>query len=194
MTSEAAHLKRALRAELRERRRTRPAHVVDTANLGFTENLIALAKETDAHTISAYLSTSFEPNMRPFLNWALADGRRVLLPIARQDGLLDWAEGDGETETEGLYGLPEPVGGILGPIAINDADLILIPASAVDQHGTRMGWGRGYFDRTLGSMENCPPVFAVVFDDEILDEVPRELHDAPVDGAVTPTRIIRFHP
>ncbi|MFB2596963.1 5-formyltetrahydrofolate cyclo-ligase [Herbiconiux sp. P17] len=192
MTSEVAHAKRALRAELRERRRTRPAHVVDNANLGFTENLIALAKETDARTISAYLSTSFEPDTRPFLNWALADGRRVLLPIARQDGLLDWAEGDGETETEGLYGLPEPVGGILGPIAINDADLILIPASAVDGRGTRMGWGRGYFDRTLGSMENCPPVFAVVFDDEILDDVPRELHDAPVDGAVTPTRIIRF--
>ncbi len=192
MTSDPSHEKRAIRAELRERRRTRPAHVVDTANLGFTENLIALAKETGARTISAYLSTSFEPNTRPFLNWALADGRRVLLPIARQDGLLDWAEGDGETETEGLYGLPEPVGGILGPIAINDADLIIIPASAVDERGTRMGWGRGYFDRTLGSMEKCPPVFAVVFDDEILDEVPREVHDAPVDGAVTPTRIIRF--
>ncbi|MCS5721039.1 5-formyltetrahydrofolate cyclo-ligase [Herbiconiux sp. CPCC 203407] len=192
MPTDESNDKRALRAELRERRRTRPAHVVDAANAGFTANLIALATEKQARTISAYLSTSFEPDTRQFLNWAIADGRRVLLPIARQDGLLDWAEGDGETETEGLYGLPEPVGGILGPIAINDADLILIPASAVDQHGTRMGWGRGYFDRTLGSMEKRPPVFAVVFDDEILEQVPRELHDAPVDGAVTPTRIIRF--
>lgn len=192
MASDPVNEKRALRAELRERRRTRPAHQVDTASVGFTENLIALATETGARTISAYLNNSFEPDMRPFIDWALADGRRVLLPIARTDGLLDWAEGDGESETEGLYGLPEPAGGILGPIAINDADLILIPASAVDVRGTRMGWGRGYFDRTLGSMENCPPVFAVVFDDEILDEVPREVHDAPVDGAVTPTRILRF--
>ena len=192
MASDPSHDKRALRAELRERRRTRPAHVVDTATLGFTANLIALATETGARTISAYLSNSFEPETRQFLNWALADGRRVLLPVARQDGLLDWAEGDGESETEGLYGLPEPVGGILGPIAINDADLIIIPASAVDERGTRMGWGRGYFDRTLGSMEKCPPVFAVVFDDEVLPEVPREVHDAPVDGVVTPTRILRF--
>lgn len=192
MASDPVNEKRALRAELRERRRTRPAHQVDTASAGFTENLIALATETGARTISAYLNNSFEPDMRPFIDWALADGRRVLLPIARTDGLLDWAEGDGESETEGLYGLPEPTGGILGPIAINDADLIIIPASAVDVRGTRMGWGRGYFDRTLGSMEKCPPVFAVVFDDEILDEVPREVHDAPVDGAVTPTRILRF--
>lgn len=192
MAEDATLDKRALRAELRERRRTRPATVVDTANEGFTARLTELATESGARTIAAYLSNSFEPNTRPFLNWALADGRRVLLPIARKDGLLDWAEGDGETETEGLYGMPEPVGGILGPIAINDADLIVIPASAVDVTGTRMGWGRGYYDRTLGSMEKCPPVFAVVFDDEVLDEVPREVHDAPVDGIVTPTRIVRF--
>jgi 5-formyltetrahydrofolate cyclo-ligase len=192
MNLEAAHEKRALRAELRERRRTRPSHEVDTANAGFTAHLIQLATESHARTIAAYLSTSFEPDTRAFLNWAIASGLRVLLPIARADGLLDWSEGDGESETEGITGTPEPIGPILGPIAINDADLIIVPASAVDTRGVRMGWGRGYFDRTLGSMEKCPPVYAVVWDDEILDEVPREVHDALVDGAVTPTRITRF--
>ena len=58
-------------------------------------------------------------------------------------------------------GMPEPVGDLLGPIAINDVDLIVIPAAAVDATGMRMGWGRGYFDKTLGSMEKCPPVYAV---------------------------------
>ena len=53
---------------------------------------------------------------------------------------------NGESETEGLFGLPEPVGDLLGPIAINDVDLILVPAAAVDATGMRMGWGRGYFD------------------------------------------------
>ena len=117
---------------------------------------------------------------------------RVLLPVSREDGLLDWTTGDGETETEGLYGMPEAVGELLGPIAINDVDLILVPAAAVDATGMRMGWGRGYFDKTLGSMEKCPPVYAVVFDAELVSEVPRERHDQPVDGAVTPTRIVQF--
>ena len=116
----------------------------------------------------------------------------MLLPISREDGLLDWTVGDGETETEGLFGLPEAVGEVLGPIAINDVDLILIPAAAVGADGLRMGWGRGYFDKTLGSMEKCPPVYAVLFDGELVDEVPRERHDQPVDGAVTPTRIVQF--
>ncbi len=116
----------------------------------------------------------------------------MLLPVSREDGLLDWTTGDGETETEGLFGMPEAVGELLGPIAINDVDLILVPAAAVDATGMRMGWGRGYFDKTLGSMEKCPPVYAVVFDGELVSEVPRERHDQPVDGAVTPTRIVQF--
>ena len=85
--------------------------------------------------------------------------------------------------------MPEPVGELLGPIAINDVDLIVIPAAAVDRTGMRLGWGRGYFDKTLGSMEGCPPVYAVIFDSELVDAGARaSVHDQPVNGVVTPTR------
>lgn len=188
----AAHRKRALRAELRERRQNLTSTERQAATAGITRNLIDLATDLSARSVSAYLSTPIEPDTRPFLNWAHAQGLRVLLPVSREDGLLDWTTGDGETETEGLFGLPEAVGELLGPIAINDVDLILVPAAAVDATGMRMGWGRGYFDKTLGSMEKCPPVYAVLFDGELVDEVPRERHDQPVDGAVTPTRIVQF--
>ena len=188
----AAHRKRALRAELRERRQNLTTTERQTATAGITRNLVDLVTDLSARSVSAYLSTTTEPDTRPFLNWAHAQGVRVLLPISREDGLLDWTTGDGESETEGLFGLPEPVGDLLGPIAINDVDLILVPAAAVDATGMRMGWGRGYFDKTLGSMEKCPPVYAVLFDGEVVEEVPRERHDQPVDGAVTPARIVQF--
>jgi 5-formyltetrahydrofolate cyclo-ligase len=188
----AAHRKRALRAEIRERRQNLTATERSSATAGITRNLVDLTTDLSARSIACYLSTTIEPDTRPFLNWAHAQGLRVLLPISRDDGLLDWTTGDGETETEGLFGLPEPVGELLGPIAINDVDLIIIPAASVDAKGMRMGWGRGYFDKTLGSMEKCPPVYAVLFDGELVDEVPRERHDQPVDGAVTPTRIAQF--
>ncbi len=67
-----------------------------------------------------------------------------------------------------------------------------MPAASVDRRGMRMGWGLGYFDRTLGSMEACPPVYAVIFDDELVDAVPTERHDQPVDGVVTPSGIVAF--
>ena len=192
MDSDIAHQKRALRAELRERRQNLTSSERDFATAGFTENLQSLVLDLSARSISCYLSAHNEPDTRPFLNWAAAEGIRVLFPISREDGLLDWTVGDGDEEFTGISGVPEAVGTLLGPIAINDVDLIIVPAAAVDESGLRMGWGRGYFDKTLGSMEKCPPVYAVVFDSEYLDEVPREVHDQPVNGLVTPTRIIAF--
>ena len=192
MSGDASHQKRALRAELRERRRIMTARERELATEQITRHLEELATSLHVGSISAYLPTTEEPNIRPFLNWAEAQGIRILFPISRDDGLLDWTVGDGETEVEGLLGMPEATGELLGPIAINDVDLIIVPAASVDRTGMRMGWGRGYFDRTLGSMEKCPPVYAVIFDRELVDSVPSEVHDKRVNGVVTPSAIASF--
>src|SRR5690606_29439126 len=153
MNGDPSNMKRALRAELRERRRNLTVPERETATDAFTQRLIDLTTKLGARSVSAYLPNSDEPNIRGFIAWALEQEIRVLLPISRDDGLLDWVVADGETEAEGPFGWPEPVGKLLGPIAINDVDLIIVPAAAVDRTGMRMGWGRGYIDRTIGSME-----------------------------------------
>lgn len=192
MIDDVSHRKRALRAELRERRRIMTATERERATERICANLRELVTARHARTISAYLPANDEPNIRPFLNWAHGGGIRVLFPISRDDGLLDWTAGDGQTEHEGLFGMPEPVGELLAPNAIDDADLIIVPAASVDRTGMRIGWGRGYFDRVLGSMEKCPPVYAVIFDRELVDAVPAEVHDRGVDGVVTPSAIVDF--
>ena len=179
--------KRALRAEIRERRRITPSHEREAATVAVTGHLRELAG--GIQSMAAYLSTPDEPNTREFLGWACAQGIRVLIPYSREDGLLDWAPYDGKEEAEDLLGMPVPTTELLGPIAINDVDLIVVPAAAVDHSGMRMGWGRGYFDKTLGSMEKCPPVYAVIFDSELVESVPSEVHDQRVDGVVTPSGI-----
>lgn len=193
MTESVQHEKRALRAELRERRHLLTPAQIDAAASGLAEQLDALVRRTGARSLSCYLSSPTEPSTRPFIRAAMEDGVRVLLPITREDGLLDWtvASPDG-AEVASAYGVPEAVGEVLGPIAVNDVDLMIVPAAAVDRDGLRMGWGRGYYDRTLGSMERCPPVYAVIYDSEVLERVPREVHDQPVTGAVTPSRTIEF--
>jgi 5-formyltetrahydrofolate cyclo-ligase len=191
MSGDESHQKRALRAELRGRRRTMTSSERESATTRLTQHLVDLTSDLQAGSLAAYLPSQAEPNIRPFLDRAQEQDIRVLLPVSRDDGLLDWAvSSDGEQE--GIDGMPEPVGDLLGPIAINDVDLIVVPAAAVDRTGTRMGWGRGYFDRTLGSMERCPPVYAVIFDNELVESVPTELHDKRVDGVVTPSGITTF--
>ena len=185
--------KRALRADLRERRNARSETARSEAATGLRAQLDALVESVGAASVSCFLSTTTEPDTRDFVEAAVARGIRVLLPISRDDGLLDWAvaTADGDI-AEGLFGLPEPVGEVLGPIAVNDVDLLIIPAAAVDHTGMRLGWGRGYFDKTIGSMERCPPVYAVIYDSELVDEVPRDVHDQPVTGIVTPTQTLTF--
>lgn len=183
--------KRAMRAEIRERRQHTSDAQRATETAAFTERLDELVATFGARTITCYLSTPTEPGTRPFIKAAAARGLRVLLPVTRPDGLLDWTVATSGAEEElGEYGVPEPTGELLGPMAADDADLLIIPAAAIAHDGMRLGWGRGYFDKMLGSIERCPPTYAMIFDPEFVEAVPREPHDRPVNGIVTPTRTL----
>jgi 5-formyltetrahydrofolate cyclo-ligase len=192
VTDDVSLQKRALRAELRERRRTRTSTERAADDTGLTAQLERLTEDLGISYLAAYLSTPDEPPTREFLSWACQRGIRVILPISRADGLLDWAPYDASDEMADIQGMPAPTSEVLSPMTINDVGLILVPAATVDRSGMRMGWGQGYFDRTLGSMEACPPVYAVIFDEELVDSVPSEVHDKRVNGVVTPSGITRF--
>ena len=184
--------KTVLRAEVRLGRRTRTAGEREAATAGLTANLIALVLRRAPVLVGCYLSGADEPNTRPFLSWAVANGVEVLVPVSRRDGFLDWVHARGGPEQVGLFGISEMVGEVVAPSVFRSVDLLLVPAAAVDSSGMRMGWGRGYFDRALAALEEPPPVFAVVFDDELRERVPTESHDRPVDGVVTPSRTLEF--
>jgi 5-formyltetrahydrofolate cyclo-ligase len=187
------HVKRALRAEVRRRRRALPSSQREDAARGLAERLAALVSAHGARSVACYLSTPAEPGTRAFLETALARGIRVLLPVSRADGLLDWTEAaSGAEERTGAHGVPEATGVLLGSDAASDVDLLIVPAAAVDGEGVRLGWGKGFYDRTLAGLTHRPPVYAVIYDSEVVDLVPREAHDQPVDGVVTPTRTVVF--
>lgn len=186
--------KRELRRRLRTERAERGPEWSAERAPALAERLQELTTSLGARTISAYLSTPDEPDTRAFLIWAAEHGIRVLLPVIRPDGLLDWAEHDGTETIEATLGMPEPTSDALPPTALDDVDLMLIPATAVGRDGSRLGGGRGFFDKTIAAMAECPPVYAVVHDEELLDSVPHAGYDQPVDGVVTPSGIIRLAP
>jgi 5-formyltetrahydrofolate cyclo-ligase len=183
--------KRAIRERVRASRRARSLEEREAAADGIATAAVALLQELGATQVAAYLSLPDEPGTDGILAWAREHGVRVLLPIVRQDGLLDWAE-QGDAVGEGAFGLPEPTGEVLPPTVLCDVDVILVPASAVDRRGMRLGWGRGFYDKALGALGRRPPVHAIVFDDEILDAVPAEAHDEPVDGVIAPSGRLTF--
>ncbi|MEY4494779.1 MAG: hypothetical protein RL570_894 [Actinomycetota bacterium] len=183
---EVAGQKLQLRSKLKANRATREYNTDDASNLNI--HLAELCLANGASRIACYLPFGTEPDTELFIDWALENEIEVLLPVSTSDGLLNWVSFDGTTH-EGIFGFQEASGQIQEPTNI---DLAIIPALAVDSNGMRLGKGKGFYDRALLKFEPLPPVVAVVFEDEILETIPSEAHDHPVDAAVTPSGIQHF--
>ncbi|MFE6053394.1 5-formyltetrahydrofolate cyclo-ligase [Kitasatospora sp. NPDC056446] len=180
-----------LRTRLLTERRALPAEGRAAAALALAGHAGELAGP--GATVAAYVSVGAEPGTGPLLDALRARGVRVLLPVLLPDNDLDWAEyaGPGELAPAGR-GLLEPVGPRLGPEAVTRASVVLLPGLAVDPGGLRLGRGGGSYDRVLARLGRAGvrPVLAVLlYEHEVLDRVPAEPHDRPVDLAVTPSGV-----
>ncbi|TSD45966.1 5-formyltetrahydrofolate cyclo-ligase [Rhodococcus sp. KBS0724] len=139
-------------------------------------------------TVCAYVPTRTEPGTTDLLDALAAVVDRVLLPITGTPGPLSWVEYTGvDALRPAAYGLREPVGPVLPPETVALAHTIFVPALAVDLHGTRLGRGAGYYDRTLGLASPTARLVAVVRDSELVERLPADPHDIPMGWALTPT-------
>lgn len=186
-----AHAKDDLRATLiaTRRKRSEPDRAdAARANAAHLRTLLA-----GARTVCGYLPLASEPLRTELLDDLLAAGCTVLVPVVTRDAPLNWCHYPSPT-APGAFGIAEPSGPRLGPGAVTGADAILVPALAVDGCGARLGRGGGHYDRTLALLPAFgPELVAVLFDGELLDAVPTELHDRAVTTAVLPsTGIHRF--
>lgn len=184
----------ALRKQLLTRRQALPVGVRHAAGVAVLEDLRALIHRLRPRLTAAYVPVGSEPggtDLPEQLTGMLGPDARLLLPVLRTDLDLDWAGYDGPgTLTAGPHGLREPAGGRLGVSAVGDAELVIVPALAVDRHGVRMGRGGGSYDRTLARTPDALTV-ALLHDGELLDAVPAEPHDRPVRAAITPRTGLR---
>lgn len=136
-----------------------------------------------ADRVAAYYAVGSEPPTSALL--ALC--REVLLPVLLPGGELDWAAA-GELR-DGPHGLFEPTAPRRGAAAIAGCDVVLVPALAVDGAGNRLGRGGGCYDRALRRATGL--VVALLYDGELVDRLPAEPHDVPVDAVMTPAGGLR---
>ena len=182
--------KAELRAFVRLTRSARSTHERAATEPGFANNLAQLADVFAWERIAAFLPTAVEPPISGHLDALVAAGVSVIVPVATAEGFLNWIELEpgavDDTMTDAM-GMPIPARG--EEAWTDELDAILVPAAAVDREGNRLGWGKGYYDRFLASEVADTLVVAVVFDADIVDEIPTEPHDRPVNAIVTEASI-----
>jgi len=144
-----------------------------------------------AQTVCAYLPVGSEPGSPEMLDALTALCETVLLPVVQTTGdgthlPLLWGRYERGALIAGPFGLREPVKPWLPAIAVARAQVVLVPAVAVDRNGVRLGRGGGFYDRSLPFCAPGTRLIAVVRDREILDALPHDPHDATMTHALTP--------
>lgn len=184
----AADAKATLRSELRAGRSARPADEATSVRL--SQQLGQYCLDNRIKIAAAYLPLPGEPDISDFLDWARDQAITLLLPtVAGQD--LRWVEFDSATKI-GELGFAEAAG---KHGDLKRAEVVFLPALAVDLVGNRLGKGKGFYDRALAQLaasKSRAKQIAVVFDEELLLQLPAEGHDQKVDAAVTASKFVWF--
>jgi 5-formyltetrahydrofolate cyclo-ligase len=179
--TEVRSRKIALRRVVAGRRAEMPEAERTAAGRTLRDAILALPEAQMAGTVAAYISIGTEPETRGLVYAFWKRGTYVLLPLLRDDDDLDWASYEGpDSLAAGPRGLLQPTEPGRGVAAITSADLVIVPALAVDRGGLRLGRGGGSYDRALARVGAAVPTVALIYDDEMLDEVPAAPHDQRV--------------
>jgi 5-formyltetrahydrofolate cyclo-ligase len=164
-----------------------PAEARSAAGRQLRDAVLDLPEVQMAGTVAAYVSVGTEPDSRGLIFALWKRGTYVLLPVLRPDGDLDWASYEGpDSLAAGPRGLLEPVERRRGVTAITSADLVIVPALAVDSAGHRLGRGGGSYDRALARVGTAILTVAMLYDGELVAEVPVTDHDQPIRAVALP--------
>jgi 5-formyltetrahydrofolate cyclo-ligase len=136
------------------------------------------AAYADAGTVMAFVGVKGEPDTEPLFARLAAAGKTLVLPRMVDRQIEPALVGDGLVAAG--FGLLEPTGAVVDPMSI---DLVIVPGLAYTMDGYRLGYGGGNYDRFLPLTRAA--TIGVCFVEQVVDTVPLEPHDLPVQAVIT---------
>lgn len=179
-------LKEKLRQEAR-RQRDRLAKVADPDTFkGFSEAVLSVLEARDgSETVAAYWPRGSEADIRVLMSDLQRVGHPIALPrVVEDEGPLEFRLFEsGDPLSPGPFDVrqPAPEAPLVRP------HILLVPLLAFDASGYRLGYGVGYYDRTLAALRKDHKILAIgiAYAGQMIDKVPREAHDEPLDLIAT---------
>jgi 5-formyltetrahydrofolate cyclo-ligase len=144
--------------------------------------------------VSGFLPIRSEPDIRPLLERLRENGARICVPVILDKQTIVFREliANAPLASSGF--------GTVGPgpdAAVLDPDLMLVPLSAFDRTGHRIGYGAGYYDRAIDRLRQKgldPMLIGIAFDCQEVPSVPAEPHDVRLDAILTERGLQFFAP
>ena len=152
-------------------------------------HLAALLTPLPPQTLSFCAPVRGEFDARPLASLLIERGWQVAMPIAETTNapmsFRAWSPSSAMDSDR--YGMPIPASGLAAV-----PDIVLLPLVAFDPQGFRLGYGGGYFDRTLAVLVPRPLAIGVGFELARVADIRPQAHDIPLDAVVTEAGILRF--
>ena len=170
--------KKALRAQIRGLKRAMSEEQIVSKSQRLGELFTESQLYKNAKTIYGYLPYNQEVRTVAMLEKAIRDGKKVAVPKCYGDTMKFIYMDDLSKVESGYAGIPEPVAD--DPVADDKTALVLMPGMAFTKNGDRMGYGGGFYDKFLAA-EPDHPTLALCYDFQMVDSLPTEEYDIPVD-------------
>ncbi len=186
-----AELKKDMRRAAKIARQQAFARLGDGASRAMAGHGIAFAGKPAPAIVSGFLAIGDEINPTPLMQRLLGEGYRLCLPVMEGKGkpLVFRAWSPGEPLAETMWGIREP----LPEAEALDPDIVLGPLLAFDDQGYRLGYGGGFYDRTLARLRALKPIVSIgiAFDEQKVDAVPHVDYDERLDWILTPSGAVK---
>jgi len=184
--------KKSLRKKVLEKRSKLSKEDIIQYSKTIAEKLYEMDYYINAKRIMSFISFKDEIHTHDIIKKSLNRGKSIVVPITipetremKVSELLDFSELE-----IGFYDILTPKKEFIRFVDPNTIDLILVPGVVFAEDGYRVGYGGGYYDRFLSNLDNEVMKIGLAFDLQIVDKVPTESFDIPVDIIITEKRII----
>jgi 5-formyltetrahydrofolate cyclo-ligase len=191
-------MKQALRQSIIAARQKMTEALRSEFSAMITQRILALPTYQQAQTVVGYMSFGAEFSTTAWLQQALRDGKRVLLPrVNSATGQLELYQVHNLQHdlAPGIWNIPEPVPAHCALVAtLNNLDFILLPGVAFARDGSRLGYGGGFYDKLLARIqqtEGRPALIAPAYSMQIVAEIPQERTDIKVEWLLTEHEVIK---
>ena len=184
-------MKEKIRRKIKDIRDTMQKEEVLEKSNQIKKRLFQMKKFNHAHTILFYISYDNEVYTHDMIKETLSKDKKVVVPVTdvkKRKLILSELKNWGDL-TLGTYGILEPLEDRIQKVSPEDIDIIITPGVAFDEYGHRIGHGMAYYDNLLKNMSKNL-VIGLAFEFQIMQNIPTESHDIPVDMIITEKRII----